>query len=185
LMSGDWVGVGGANMGAPGDGAIAECVANAPGGPVHVLVSDREAEHIPGCNMAFRRDALAAVGGFDPRYRAAGDDVDLCWRLQQEGGRIGFHARAMDWHYRRNSVALYWREQRGYGTAGALLEQKWHSRYSAAGHLAWAGRLYGRGFALPIPLAWARVYGGVWGTAAYQALYQPAPATLLALPLMP
>jgi GT2 family glycosyltransferase len=185
FMTRDWVGVGGPNIAPPGDGAIAECVANAPGGPVHVLVSDREAEHIPGCNMAFRREALAAVGGFDPRYRAAGDDVDLCWRLQQRGGRIGFHAGAMDWHHRRNSLALYWRQQQGYGKAEALLEQKWYERYSPAGHLAWAGRLYGRGFASPIPLGRARVYGGVWGSGAYQALYRPTPVTLLALPLMP
>jgi GT2 family glycosyltransferase len=185
FMTGDWVGVGGPNIAPPGDGPIAECVANAPGGPVHVLLSDREAEHIPGCNMAFRREALAAVGGFDPRYRAAGDDVDLCWRLQQRGGRIGFHAGAMDWHHRRNSLTLYWRQQQGYGKAEALLEQKWHERYSPAGHLAWSGRLYGRGFASPIPLGPARVYGGVWGSAAYQALYRPAPLTLLALPLMP
>jgi GT2 family glycosyltransferase len=185
FMTGDWVGVGGPNIAPPGDGAIAECVANAPGGPVHVLVSDREAEHIPGCNMAFWREALAAVGGFDPRYRAAGDDVDLCWRLQQRGGRIGFHAGAMDWHHRRNSLAQYWRQQQGYGKAEALLEQKWYERYSPAGHLGWRGRLYGRGFASPIPLGRARVYGGVWGSAAYQALYRPAPVTLLALPLMP
>jgi GT2 family glycosyltransferase len=185
FVTGDWVGVGGPNIAPPGDGAISECVANAPGGPVHVLVSDHEAEHIPGCNMAFRREALAAVGGFDPRYRAAGDDVDLCWRLQQRGGRIGFHAGAMDWHHRRNSLALYWRQQQGYGKAEALLEQKWYERYSPAGHLAWSGRLYGRGFASAIPLGRARVYGGVWGSAAYQALYRPAPVTLLALPLMP
>jgi GT2 family glycosyltransferase len=185
FMSGDWEGVGGPNIAPPTDGPIADCVANAPGGPVHVLVSDDEAEHIPGCNMAFRRDALAAIGGFDPRYRTAGDDVDLCWRLQEKGGRIGFHAGAMNWHHRRNSVAMYWRQQKGYGKAEALLEQKWPERYNAAGHLAWAGQLYGRGFALPIPLRPARVYGGPWGSAAYQSLYRPAPATLLALPLMP
>ena len=185
FMSGDWDGVGGPNIAPPTDGPIADCVANAPGGPVHVLVSDDEAEHIPGCNMAFRRDALAAIGGFDPRYRAAGDDVDLCWRLQLKGGRIGFHAGAMNWHHRRNSVAMYWRQQKGYGKAEALLEQKWPERYNAAGHLVWAGQLYGRGFALPIPLRPARVYGGPWGSAAYQSLYRPAPATLLALPLMP
>jgi O-antigen biosynthesis protein len=185
FMTGDWVGVGGPNIAPPGDGPIADCVANAPGGPVHVLVSDREAEHIPGCNMAFRREALAAVGGFDPRYRAAGDDVDLCWRLQQLGGRIGFHAGAMDWHHRRNSVSMYWRQQKGYGKAEALLEEKWPGRYNAAGHLAWSGRLYGRGFTLPIPFGAARVYGGVWGTAAYQALYQPAPSAWWLLPLMP
>jgi len=140
---------------------------------------------VPGCNMAFRRDALAAIDGFDPRYRAAGDDVDLCWRLQARGGRIGFHAGAMDWHHRRNSLAMYWRQQQGYGKAEALLEEKWPERYNALGHIAWGGQLYGRGFTLPIPAARASVYGGVWGSAAYQSLYSPAPLTWLTLPLMP
>ncbi|HXK33914.1 MAG TPA: glycosyltransferase, partial [Dehalococcoidia bacterium] len=88
------VGIGGPNIAPPGDGPIAECVANAPGGPLHVLLSDTLAEHIPGCNMAFRKTALQAINGFDPQYRAAGDDVDLCWRLQERGGTIGFHAGA-------------------------------------------------------------------------------------------
>ena len=185
FMTGDWAGVGGPNIAPPGDGPIADCVANAPGGPVHVLVTDFEAEHIPGCNMAFRREALAAVGGFDARYRTAGDDVDLCWRLQKHGGRIGFHAGAMDWHHRRNSLSMYWRQQKGYGKAEALLEEKWPERYNAVGHLNWGGRLYGRGFALPIPFGRSRIYGGVWGTAGYQSLYDPAPVTLSSLPLMP
>src|SRR2546422_7876398 len=38
--------VGGPNLAPPGDGPIAECIARAPGGPVHVLLSDCEAEHI-------------------------------------------------------------------------------------------------------------------------------------------
>ncbi len=185
FMSGDWVGVGGPNIAPPGDGPIADCVANAPGGPVQVLISDIEAEHVPGCNMAFRREALAALGGFDVRYRAAGDDVDLCWRLQEAGGKIGFHAGAMDWHHRRNSLVMYWRQQKGYGKAEALLEEKWPERYNALGHLSWGGRLYGRGFTLPLPTGRSRIYGGVWGSAAYQSLYEPAPLTLLALPLMP
>ena len=58
------------------------CVAVSPGGPTHVLLNDEVAEHIPGCNMAFRREVLEEIGGFDPIYRAAGDDVDICWRLQ-------------------------------------------------------------------------------------------------------
>ena len=185
FMTGDWVGVGGPNIAPHGDGAIADCVANAPGGPVQVLLTDTWAEHVPGCNMAFRRDALAAIDGFDPRYRAAGDDVDLCWRLQARGGRIGFHAGAMDWHHRRNSISMYWKQQQGYGKAEALLEEKWPERYNALGHIAWGGQLYGRGFTLPIPAARASVYGGVWGSAAYQSLYAPAPLTWLTLPLMP
>ena len=124
LTSGNHVGVGGPNLAPAGDGFVADCVANAPGGPVHVLISDREAEHIPGCNMAFRRAALEEIGGFDARFRSAGDDVDLCWRLQQLGGRLAFHAGAVVWHHRRDSVAMYWRQQLGYGRAEALLEEK-------------------------------------------------------------
>src|SRR5207248_2337607 len=74
FLSTSHVGVGGPNIAPAGDGPIAECVARAPGGPVHVLVTDREAEHIPGCNMAFRTAFLEAVGGFDSRFRSAGAD---------------------------------------------------------------------------------------------------------------
>src|SRR3989442_7014584 len=95
--------VGGPNLPPPGDGPIAECIARAPGGPVHVLLSDREAEHLPGCNMAFRKARLEAIGGFDPQFRTAGDDVDVCWRLEERGFTLGFSPAAMVWHHRRNS----------------------------------------------------------------------------------
>jgi hypothetical protein len=181
----DYVGVGGPNIAPPGDGAIADCLANAPGRPVHVLLSDTEAEHIPGCNMAFRRDALAAIEGFDVRYRVAGDDVDLCWRLQEHGGKIGFHAAAMDWHHRRNSVKTYWRQQQGYGKAEALLEEKWPEKYNALGHFPWSGRLYGKGITEALKFSRVRIYGGPWGSALFQSIYQPATGVLTSLPLMP
>jgi len=185
FVTSNHVGIGGPNIAPPGDGPIADCVANAPGGPIHVLLTDTLAEHIPGCNMAFLRSALAEIGGFDPRYTAAGDDVDLCWRLMDRGGTIGFHAGAMDWHHRRNSLKMYWRQQKGYGKAEALLEEKWPERYNAFGHLSWGGRLYGRGLTLALPMRRHQVYGGVWGTAAYQSLYEPGTASLISLALMP
>src|SRR5262249_21714199 len=76
--------VGGPNL-TPEDGRLAACVAAAPGQPSHVLESDQEAEHIPGCNMAFWREALEAINGFDPQYRKAGDDVEGCRRLAEAG----------------------------------------------------------------------------------------------------
>src|SRR5215212_5869103 len=88
LRTGDAVAVGGLNLPPPGDGLTADAVANAPGGPVHVLLSDREAEHVPGCNMAAWKWSLQETGGFDPQFRCAGDDVDLCWRLQEQGHSI-------------------------------------------------------------------------------------------------
>jgi GT2 family glycosyltransferase len=178
-------GVGGPNIAPPGDGPIADCIANAPGGPVPVLLSDTEAEHIPGCNCAYRKDALMSVGGWDPQFRTAGDDVDLCWRLQRQGYTIGFSPAAMVWHHRRNSLRMYWKQQQGYGKAEALLEAKWPDKYNAVGHVAWAGRLYGKGLTWMLGSWRSRIYQGTWGSAPFQSIYGPAPATLWSLPLMP
>src|SRR5207247_9175272 len=79
FLSTSHAGVGGPNIAPAGDGPIAECVARAPGGPVHVLITDRAAEHIPGCNMAFRTAFLVAHGGLQPPLRTAWSDVGACW----------------------------------------------------------------------------------------------------------
>jgi GT2 family glycosyltransferase len=174
--------VGGPNLPPPGDGDVADCVARAPGGPNHVLLSDQEAEHVPGCNMAFRAAALRDVGGFDARFRVAGDDVDMCWRIREGGGTIGFSPAAVVWHHRRDSVRAYWKQQVGYGRAEALLEAKWPEKYNGAGHVSWDGRVYqavrrrtGRA---------GHVYHGVWGTAPFQSLYEGR-ARVSSLLLMP
>ncbi len=183
--SSDYVGIGGPNLAPPGDGPIAECVAHAPGGPNHVLLTDFVAEHIPGCNMAFRRSALEAIDGFDTQFRIAGDDVDLCWRLQDAGGTLGFAPGAMVWHHRRGSVRAYLKQQRNYGRAEAMLERKWPHRYNAAGHVPWRGQLYGKGPTRPLYLRRHRVYHGVWGTGLFQSLYTRPAGVLQWLPLMP
>jgi O-antigen biosynthesis protein len=184
FMNSSHVGIGGWNLAHADDGWIADCVANAPGGPVHVLLSDTEAEHIPGCSMAFRKDALQAIDGFDPQFRAAGDDVDVCWRLQEQGGTLGFDAGAMVWHHHRNSVRAYWKQQGGYGRAEAMLERKWPEKYNVAGHLTWRGRLYGSGLALPIGRV-SRIYHGIWGLAPFQHLSDQEPGLISMLLLMP
>ena len=177
--------VGGPNMAPPGDGPIAECVARAPGGPTHVLLGDREAEHLPGCNMAFRRIRLEEIGGFDPQFRTAGDDVDVCWKLRERGWTLGFSAAAVVWHHRRNSVRTYWKQQTGYGRAEAMLERKWPAKYNLAGHARWTGRIYGNGLTHTLRWRPARVYHGTWGVAPYQSLYERTPSLLGALPQMP
>src|SRR5262249_52116395 len=137
--------VGGPNVPPADSGLVETCVAAAPGGPIHVLVSDTEAEHVPGCNLAIRRSVLEQLGGFDPRFRAAGDDVDICWRIIEAGLTIGYSPGALVWHRRRDSIRAYLRQQRGYGQAEALLERKWPEHYNAGGHRTWAGRIYGAG----------------------------------------
>ena len=46
-----------------------------------------------------RLDRLRAIGGFDPRFKIAGDDVDICWRLQERGWTLGFSPAAVVWHH--------------------------------------------------------------------------------------
>jgi O-antigen biosynthesis protein len=184
LMDTGHAGVGGPNIPPPDEGHVARCVASAPGGPVHVLVTDREAEHIPGCNMAFKKEALDAVGGFDRRFRVAGDDVDLCWRLQDAGSTIGFSPGAVVYHRRRGSIRGYVRQQYEYGKAEALLERKWPSRHNRGGYLSWTGRVYGKGIGLTRTRR-QKINYGPWGTGLFQTVYQPPPGVLGLMPLLP
>src|SRR5207247_3774592 len=75
LLRNDFVGIGGNNFMPPEDSSVAAAVMASPGGPAHVLLTDTEAEHIPGCNMAFYKWALEEIGMFDPIFHKAGDDV--------------------------------------------------------------------------------------------------------------
>jgi GT2 family glycosyltransferase len=182
FASGDYKAVGGPNVPPPGGTFTAACVAASPGGPNHVLISDHEAEHVPGCNMAFRRQQLAEIGGFDETFRIAGDDVDVCWRIQEKGWTIGFSPGAVVLHRRRDSVRAYLRQQYEYGKAEGLLERKWPDRYNRSGHVSWVGRVYAPQRALS--RRW-RIYYGRWGTEAFQPAEVRTRGRLASLPLMP
>jgi len=175
------VAVGGPNLPPPEESRVAACVAAAPGGPTHVLVDDEIAEHIPGCNMAFTKAALLQINGFDPLHRAAGDDVDLCWRLQNEGHAIGFSAAAQVWHFRRNTIKAYLKQQMGYGQAEAQLYFKHPFRFNMLGQSQWIGRIYGD---LGMSLFSRRpvIYHGVFGRGLFQTLYEPPSSVFSYLP---
>ncbi len=142
-------GVGGPHLAPAKHGWVADDVSRAPSRPAHVPLSDHKAEHLPGCNMAFRKSTLQSIGGFDPRYRVAGDDVDVSWRLQQRGWTLGFHPAAVVWHHPHNSVRGYWNQQKEYGKAEVLLEEKWPRKYRERGHVTWTGQRNGSETPLP------------------------------------
>lgn len=172
--------VGGPNL-TPDDGWLSSCVAACPGQPTHVLENDQVAEHIPGCNMAFRRNLLLDIQGFDFQFQKAGDDVDICWRLQQAGHWITFAPGAFVWHHRRHTPRAYLRQQAGYGEAEALLRFKHPDRFTDRGDSKWNGVMYGaslQGLLLGNPL----IYRGPFATGHFQCIYQPGPAHWAMLP---
>jgi O-antigen biosynthesis protein len=180
LLNSRFTGIGGHNFLPPEDSPTAACVMASPGGPAHVMLTDRVAEHIPGCNMAFYRWALLEMGGFDPIYRKAGDDVDVCWRLMQKGYRIGFSPAGFVWHYRRSTVQAYLKQQQGYGEAEALLIRKHPEYFNSVGASIWHGRIYTSakfGVETRKPI----IYHGVFGSGFFQTLYSPPPAMALML----
>ena len=121
------------------------------------------------------REALAAIGGFDPQFRAAGDDVDVCWRLHERGWTLGFSPAAMVWHHRRDSVrallAPAARLRQGRGAARAKVAAEVQRRRPS--HLDGAAVRNGAARTRRCWRRW-RIYHGTWGTGSFQSIYQPA-----------
>jgi len=163
------VGTGGPNLPVPDAGLVGRAVAASPGGPVEVLVTDDRAEHVPGCNMTFRRADLLAVGGFDEVFSSAGDDVDVCWKLLDRGGQIAFSPAAQVRHHRRSSVQGYLKQQRGYGRSERMVASRHPHRFNRLGQARWAGAVYGGLRALPGALR-PVIYHGPVGGAPYQSV---------------
>ena len=182
FQRGGYVGMGGPNL-IPDEGSwVADCVGLSPGGPTHVMIDDREAEHVPGCNMAFYKTALKSVNGFDPQFRKAGDDVDVIWRLQDLGYAIGFAPAAQVWHYRRNTVKAYLKQQQGYGEAEAMLKFKHPDHFNILGASHWRGKIYGAE-GVGIRIGGDVIYHGLFGTGLFQTIYR-RPASVFLMMLM-
>jgi glycosyltransferase involved in cell wall biosynthesis len=163
------VAAGGPNIPPPPRNRVERVVAAAPGAPAHVLLSDTEAEHLPGCNLAIRKDALGRIGGFRAEFTAAGDDVDVCWRLREQGV-LRFVPGAMVWHHRRFTVKAYLNQQRGYGHAEALLMKAHPGRFGPLGGARWRGGIYGDRLPADHPVE-GSIFHGPFGLGAFQTIY--------------
>lgn len=173
LLEHDASAVGGPNFLPTKDGPVAACVSASPGSPAHILIDDHVAEHIPGCNMAFWKDRLRAIGGFNPLYTKAGDDVDVCWRLQAEGDTIVYSPAAMVWHHRRATVKAYLKQQRGYGEAEALLKRNHPEKFQGfQANLSWHGRIYTRA-GVGVKIGKPVIHFGPFATGLFQTIYSP------------
>jgi len=105
---------------------------------------DGDVDYLITANAAFRRRALEEVDGFDEDFPgAAGEDVDLSWRLRAAGGRLVRSEVAVA-HAHRTSPGEIVRTYRAHGRARAILDRRHPARRSraavggAVGPAAWS-----------------------------------------------
>ncbi len=77
--------------------------------------------YLPSCNFAVRKSSFTAVGGFKEEM-TVGEDVDLCWRLIDQGGVVSYSPEARVFHRHRNRVMAFARRRYQYGTSEPLLQ---------------------------------------------------------------
>jgi len=144
-----------------------------------------------GANMAFRREVLEALGGFDTALDVGtpaqgGGDLDLFHRLLASGHALRYAPEALVWHQHRRTMPELWRQLYQDGRSfGVYLLKRWRSpgvrrrevlRFTFARWLPWlVGRcvlgLLGRG-ALPQPLLYAGLRGALAAPRAYRRTYR-------------
>jgi glycosyltransferase involved in cell wall biosynthesis len=97
------------------------------------LDTERHLQHprfpfAPSGNVLYRRAALAAVGGFDPRYTAY-DACDLHTRLcRDQPGAFHYVPHAVVVHRHRTTWSAYWRQQLSYGKGYGQFLWRWRAQ---------------------------------------------------------
>lgn len=77
--------------------------------------SVRSVEVVKGAVMLVRREAYAAVGGFDPDYFMYGEEMDLCYRVRRAGWDVVFDPDAEFVHVGGVSTGARWGDRPAFG----------------------------------------------------------------------
>jgi succinoglycan biosynthesis protein ExoA len=116
---------------------------------------------------AYRREALLAVGGFDPAM-TYGEDEELNWRLRQRGFQVILCPALLQLYRPRASLAGLWRQYWHYGRGRMRVLRK-HPDFLAPRHLAPSalvvvlGGLVAAGAVVPAARAALALVAGAWG----------------------
>lgn len=77
--------------------------------------------HFATANVAYRREVLEQLGGFEASLESGGD-ADLCWRMQEETDwQIRFEPGALVEHHHRVNWRELWKQYHRYGRGRAAL----------------------------------------------------------------
>lgn len=104
--------------------------------------------YVPSCNLLTRRSLFLELGGFK-EDQAVGEDVDYCWRVQDQGYFLEYRPIGRIYHRHRNRLAPFCKRRFDYGTSEPLLQANHRER--------------AKQFMLPLPesLFWASAVSSV------------------------
>jgi succinoglycan biosynthesis protein ExoA len=117
---------------------------------------------------AYRREALLAVGGFDPAM-AYGEDEELNWRLRERGLEVMLCPALRQLYRPRGTLTGLWRQYWNYGRGRMRVLRK-HPDFLAPRHLAPSalvvalGGLAAAGAIVPAAHAVLALVAAAWGT---------------------
>jgi len=92
----------------------------------YYLITDPE--EAPLCctyasHLSYKREFLLQHGGFDEQFLGY-EDVEMQYRLRQQGGRVLYRPQAVGWHYHRRDLRSFCERSRTNGQNAALLVRK-------------------------------------------------------------
>ena len=96
--------------------------------------------YVPACNFLVRSDAFACLGGFRESMHV-GEDVDLCWRLQDAGYALEYRPMGRVSHKHRNRIGAFCARRFDYGTSEPALQQLHTGRVKTL-YLPWTESLF-------------------------------------------
>lgn len=79
--------------------------------------------YVPSCNLLVRKKAFQQVGGFKEHF-IVGEDVDLCWRMQEAGFQIEYQPVGKVCHKHRNQIVSFCLRRFDYGTSEPVLQKE-------------------------------------------------------------
>ncbi|TSD94484.1 glycosyltransferase [Skermania sp. ID1734] len=123
-----------------------------------------------GCNMGMWRSVFEEIAGYDESFGGSGSggDIDICWRAQLAGYRLGYAPDAVVAYRFRSKLRDAYEQAKGYGIAEARVSRQYadlgargDNPIMLLGYLGWLA------FMLPAwPWNWSRARIGQWVWAA-------------------
>jgi GT2 family glycosyltransferase len=78
-------------------------------------VTLRDGGMLTSNNVAYRREAFMAAGGFDERFTIGGEDRELHYRLWRRGASLRYAPHIVVAHHAHLTIRQFWRQQFNYG----------------------------------------------------------------------